>query len=115
MRKSITGKTGQSRATYEALEGIVRMKVRDFIQGIVEEEITAFLGREKSERITGIDKPKAYRNGYGKPREFAMMSGTITIRRPRLRGAEGFESKVLPLFKRRSKELGEMLSELYLR
>jgi transposase-like protein len=114
MKKSITGTTSQSRATYEALEGIVRMKVQDFIQDIIEEEITAFLGREKSERITGIDKPKVYRNGYGKPRKFSLMSGTITIQRPRMRGTEGFESKVLPLFKRRSKEVGEMLPELYL-
>jgi len=90
------------------------MKVQDFIQDIVEEEITAFLGRSKSERISGIDKSKAYRNGHGRPREFALMSGTVTIRRPRLRGAEGFESKVLPLFKRRSRELGDMLPELYL-
>jgi transposase-like protein len=114
MKKSITGTTSQSRATYEALEGIVRMKVQDFIQDIIEEEITAFLGREKSERITGIDKPEVYRNGYGKPRKFSLMSGTITIQRPRMRGTEGFESKVLPLFKRRSKEVGEMLPELYL-
>jgi putative transposase len=114
MKKSITGTSSQSRATYEALEGIVRMKVQDFIQDIIEEEMTAFLGREKSERITGIDKPKAYRNGFGKPRKLGLMSGTITIRRPRVRGAEGFESKVLPLFKRRSKEVGEMLPELYL-
>ena len=42
------------------------------------------------------------------------MNGTITIRRPRLRDVNGFESKVLPLFKRRSRELGEMLPELYL-
>lgn len=114
MKKSITGTTNQSRATYEALEGIVRMKVQDFIQDIIEEEVTAFLGREKSERIAGIDKSKAYRNGYGKPRKFSLMSGTIRVQRPRLRGAGGFESKVLPLFKRRSKEVGEMLPELYL-
>jgi putative transposase len=114
MKKSIIETSSQSRATYEALEGIVRKKVQDFIQEIVEEEVTAFLGRGKSERITGIDTPKAYRNGHGKPRQFSLMSGTITIQRPRLRGAEGFESKVLPLFKRRSKEVGEMLPELYL-
>jgi transposase-like protein len=42
------------------------------------------------------------------------MSGTITIRRPRLRGAEGFESRVLPLFVRRTKEVGDLLPELYL-
>jgi len=114
MEKGITGTARPSSATYEALEEIVRMKVQDFIQDIVEEEITAFLGRSKSERISGIDKSKAYRNGHGRPREFALMSGTVTIRRPRLRGAEGFESKVLPLFKRRSRELGDMLPELYL-
>jgi len=43
-----------------------------------------------------------------------MMGGTVTIRRPRLREMKGFESRVLPLFMRRTKELGEMLPELYL-
>ncbi len=42
------------------------------------------------------------------------MNGTIKIKRPRIRDTEGFESRVLPLFKRRSKELGEALPELYL-
>ena len=36
------------------------------------------------------------------------------IKRPRLRKMEGFESKILPLFTRRTRELGEMLPELYL-
>ena len=36
-----------------------------------------------------------------------MSSGTITLRRPRVRGVEErFESRVLPLFARRTKELG---------
>jgi len=44
-----------------------------------------------------------------------MQSGTITLRRPRLRGLEErFESKILPLFARRTKELGALLPELYL-
>ena len=35
-----------------------------------------------------------------------MSSGTITLRRPRVRGVEErFESRVLPLFARRTKEL----------
>ena len=39
-----------------------------------------------------------------------MNSGTITIRRPRVRGMEErFESRVLPLFARRTKELGALL------
>ena len=62
-----------------------------------------------------MDSAEGYRNGYGKPRRLAMSSGTITLRRPRVRGVEErFESRVLPLFARRTKELGALLAELYL-
>jgi putative transposase len=55
------------------------------------------------------------RNGFGKPRRLSAMTGTITIRRPRLRGLEArFESRLLPLFKRRTEEVGRLLPELYL-
>jgi transposase-like protein len=41
--------------------------------------------------------------------------GTITVRRPRLRGLdERFVSRVLPLFQRRTREVGELLPQLYL-
>ena len=76
---------------------MVREKVQEFIQRILEEEVTELLGREKSERRAGIDTPEGYRNGYGKGRRLAMSSGTITLRRPRVRGVEErFESRVLP-------------------
>ncbi|MEW6715849.1 MAG: IS256 family transposase [Nitrospirota bacterium] len=115
MRKGITGSEKQSRATYDVLEEAVRIKAQQFIQDILEEEVNDFLCRKKSERIKGIETPRGYRNGYGKSRKFALMNGTIKVRRPRVRATdERFESKVLPLFKRRSKELGEMLPELYL-
>ena len=43
------------------------------------------------------------------------MTGTITVRRPRVRGLEArFESRLLPLFKRRTEEVGRLLPELYL-
>ena len=62
-----------------------------------------------------MDSVEGYRNGYGKPRRLAMSSGTITLRRPRVRGVEErFESRVLPLFARRTKELGALLPEPYL-
>ncbi len=113
--KKDSGKTARSsRATYDVLEEMARLKIQEFIQDVFNEEIAEFLGRGKSERINGIYIPKNYRNGKGKPRKLALMNGTITIRRPRLRDVKGFESKVLPLFKRRSRELGEMLPELYL-
>jgi putative transposase len=115
MRKGITETARQSRATYEVLEDAVRTKAQQFIQDILKEEVNDFLGRKKSERIKGIAASRGYRNGYGKSRKFALMNGTITVKRPRVKATdERFESKVLPLFKRRSKELGEMLPELYL-
>jgi transposase-like protein len=44
-----------------------------------------------------------------------MLNGTITIQRPRVRGLdERFESALLPLFQRRTKEVSALLPELYL-
>ncbi len=44
-----------------------------------------------------------------------MMAGTIVVRRPRVRDLEErFESRILPLFKRRTEEVGEFLPQLYL-
>jgi len=115
MKECITGRGWKSRISYAELEEVVRIKVQGFIQEILEEEVTEFLGRGKSERRKmKIDTVQSYRNGYGRCRRFAMMNGTVRVKRPRLRNQEGFESKILPLFKRRSKELGEMLPELYL-
>ena len=100
MREDIAGPQGaSSRPMWETLEGMVREKAQEFIQQIMEEEVTELLGREKSECRSTVDSAEGYRNGYGKPRRLAMSSGTITIRRPRVRGMEErFESRVLPLF-----------------
>ena len=68
---------------WETLEGMVREKAQEFIQQIMEEEVTELLGREKSERRSTVDSAEGYRNGYGKARRLAMSSGTITLRRPR--------------------------------
>ena len=116
MREDIAGPRGaSSRPMWETLEGMVREKAQEFIQQIMEEEVTELLGREKSERRSTVDSAEGYRNGYGKARRLAMSSGTITLRRPRVRGVEErFESRVLPLFARRTKELGALLPELYL-
>ncbi len=100
---------------WESLEGRVRKKAQEMIQQILEEEVTELLGRQKSERKAGVDPEPGYRNGYGKPRPLSLSSGTITVRCPRVRGLEErFESRVPPLFARRTKEVGELLPELYL-
>jgi hypothetical protein len=66
--KKDSGKTAlPSRATYDVLEEMARLKIQEFIQDVFYEEIAEFLRRGKSERIKGIDIPKNYRNGNGKP------------------------------------------------
>jgi putative transposase len=115
MRKSITGTGRPSSTTYEVLEEMVRLKVQEYIQEILEDEVETFLGRKKSERIKPVDGTQGYRNGYGRKKKFTVMNGTITVHRPRVRGTEErFESKIIPFFKRRSREVGYLLPELYL-
>src|SRR6476620_10880072 len=102
-------------STWERLEDFVREHVQQFIQALLEEEVTELLGRTKSARRETVDAVPGYRNGYGKPRRLTLTSGTITVHRPRVRDLnERFVSRVLPLFKRQTKEVGELLPQLYL-
>src|SRR6185436_1150903 len=90
--------------TWEHLEDFVREHVQQFIQALLEEEVTELLGRTKSVRREAVDAIPGYRNGYGKPRRLTLTNGTITVRRPRVRDLnERFVSRVLPLFKRQTK------------
>ena len=69
MREDIAGPQGaSSRPMWETLEGMVREKAQEFIQQIMEEEVTELLGREKLERRSTVDAAEGSRNGYGKPR-----------------------------------------------
>jgi len=100
---------------WETLEAWVRQRIQGFIQAVLEEELTEALGRGRHERRGAVDAPEGYRNGYGKPRRLTLSGGTVTIRRPRARGLEErFMSRILPLFARRTREVGELLPELYL-
>jgi putative transposase len=101
--------------TWEQLEGFVREHVQHFIQALLEEEVTELLGRTKSARREAVDATPGYRDGHGKPRRLTLTNGTITVRRPRVRDLnERFVSRVLPLFKRQTKEVGALLPQLYL-
>jgi len=50
--------------------------------------VTELLGRARYQRRAPVDGAQGYRNGYGKPRKLTLGMGTITIRRPRVRGLE---------------------------
>jgi putative transposase len=105
-----------SRGMWERLEELARERIQSFVQGLLEEEVTALVGRVKSERRPIIEEgAPVYRNGHGKPRRLSMTCGTVEVRRPRVRGLEKrFESNVLPLFKRRTEQVGDLLPRLYL-
>ncbi len=105
---------GKAMPGFEDLEQWIRLRVQELLQAILEEEVEALLGRGRYERHIGVDGPCGYRNGYGEPRRVSLQSGTVVVRRPRVRGLEGrFESRVLPLFVRRTKEVRQLLPELY--
>lgn len=110
-----------SQVCWENLETHARQAIQRFLQEMLEEEVTELLGRAKSERRAVATEageevpPPVYRNGYGKPRQLCTQSGTLEVRRPRVRGLEErFESRILPLFRRRTEEVGTLLPELYL-
>ena len=70
MREDIAGPQGaSSRPMWETLEGMVREKAQEFIQQIMEEEVTELLGREKSERIEERrerERARGLRGGSGR-------------------------------------------------
>lgn len=114
MQKMIAGEAASSPA-WDTLAMFARSHVQEFIQQLLEDEVTELLGRTKSARRTEVDAPIGSRNGYGKPRQLALMSGTVTLRRPRVRDLEErFVSRLLPLFLRRTEAVAEVLPELYL-
>jgi transposase-like protein len=115
VRKDTTEGVRESRPSFSSLEAAAREKVRGWLQDLLEQEITEFLGRGRSVRRAAVDGDSGYRNGYGKQRKLTLSNGTVELRRPRVRGVEGrFESRLLPLFVRRTPEVSDLLPELYL-
>jgi putative transposase len=136
MREHTADVPTASIVVWENLEEFVRLQVQRFIQRILEEEVTELLGRPTSARQNRVDHPvdppvdppgpevsaapgpsgtPVYRNGYGKPRQLTTGCGTVAVRRPRVRGLQArFESRILPLFRRRTRQIDRLLPELYL-
>lgn len=115
MKHDNTPQPAASTPSWETLESFARQSVQQLLQQVLEAEVGQLLGRQRSQRRSSVDPQPGYRNGYGKARKLALSSGTIVLRRPRVRGLEErFESRILPLFKRRTQEVGNLLPELYL-
>ena len=105
----------ESRPEWEHLEDWLRGQVQGLIQHVLKEEVTEFLGRAKSARRSDSDSDSGYRNGYAPARRLTLSSGTIRVRWPKVRDTEErFESRLLPMFVKRSRQIAELVPELYL-
>ena len=90
-------------AWFDPIETGIRDRVRGFIQELLEQELTAALGRTRHERAAG--EPKGYRNGT-RERQLLGSFGPVELSVPRARMAtEGaatqeWRSATLPRYAR---------------
>lgn len=71
MKEKHIGRNESKGIFYGELEEYARGKIREHLQDLLEQEVSEWLGREKSERkVHPLEQP-GYRNGYGKRRRFA--------------------------------------------
>ena len=108
----------QSRPEWDHLEDLPKGQVQGHIQHVLEDTVTEFLDRVKSARPSGEDSDDGYRNGYAAARRPTLSSGTITMRRPRVRDSEessaADESSLMPLFVKGDRQVAELIPKLYL-
>jgi len=95
------------------LEALAREGAREMLMAALNDEVEAYLGRERYER-TG--KYRGYRNGASS-RRLTLGSGTIDLASPRVRdipaGQDPFESKILRKRQRRSDTIDETFLNLF--
>ena len=97
------------------IHGLLRDRVRQAIQEVLEEELLAALGSDRHERTVGR---RGYRHGTIE-RTVTTREGTRTLVVPRGRiqtatGPEEFRSVVLPRYARRTREVDEAVLGCYL-
>jgi len=109
-RKVIEEGLGELRQR-SSLGELTRIGARMMLEVALEEEVTAFLGRDYYERL---DVARGYRSGT-KPRTIKVGGGDIEIRMPRVRDAGGpFHSKILPPRITRMDEVQRVIPLLYM-
>jgi transposase-like protein len=107
-----------STASSDTRKQWARGTIQGQVQQILEEEATMPVGGVREQHrgtVALVYLPAGSGSGEGEPNQCSVMSGTITVLRPRVRNlAERFESKVLPLFTRPTRGVGSMFPEPYL-
>ncbi len=101
----------------QSLDELAREGARRMIQAALELEVDQHIQAMRHLRNEN-DHALVVRNGKARPRTMHLGSGRIEIQAPRVhdgRSEERFSSKILPPYMRRSPQLSEALSVLYLR
>jgi putative transposase len=107
--------TGQ--AWFDPIEAGVRDRVRGFIEELLEQELTAALGRNRHERSTGL--PNGYRNGT-RERRLLGSFGPVQINVPRARmtteggGTQEWRGAALPRYARMTRQVEALIAGAYL-
>ncbi len=93
VRAEIDELFGSGRDIAEVLEEVMRLSARLVLQQVLEDEVTAWLGREWNSRVEG--GRAGQRNGYS-DLTVKTTAGPVALRRPKLRNtAEAFASQLL--------------------
>src|SRR5918995_2197191 len=100
---------------FDPLEEAVRGRVRAFIEGLLEEELEAALGRERYQRGAVSN---GRRHGH-RPRQLVTTFGPLMLSVPRARladkaGEREWKSALLPAYKRLSHRAEALIAEAYL-
>ena len=97
----------------DALEVYAREGARRMLAAALEEEVSAFLGRDRYQRTKTF---KGYRNGYHGSRELTIGLSPAEVRVPRVSDVPsgGFESQIVRRYERASLTTQKLFVRLYL-
>jgi transposase-like protein len=101
---------------FDPLEAGVRQQIRRFIEELLEEEVAAALQRGRYERVEGA---AGYRNGH-RDRQLVGTFGPVSVSVPRARVRtttgvlEEWHSRVLPAYKRLTRQAEALIAGAYL-
>jgi len=105
-------------AWFDPIEAGIRERVRGFIEELLEQELTAALGRNRHARVAG--EPKGYRNGT-RERQLLGSFGAVEISVPRARLVDGesggtreWRSAALPRYARMTRQAEALIAGAYL-
>ena len=99
----------------ETLEELVRRGAQEMLRRALEEEVAAFLGRDRYDREREF---RGYRNGYAPERTVGSGLGAVTVRAPRVRevppdvAPDGYRSAILPRYQRRTQAQCQLFAQL---